>query len=143
MSYAKPVKSPANIQEGTANHIQLAINYLERGDAREALLQLVDLLDQIASGHLVVKLRDAGDPNGSGPIFDNAAMLAARQYAFHQGQIEMLDRVKRFISQASAKHTEEFFSPLEKLLHESDPARQTLPEGSKHTFDVDEGGPKL
>jgi len=48
-SYSRPVKTPATKREGLANAIQLAINALEAGNGREALLQMVNLLDDVTS----------------------------------------------------------------------------------------------
>ncbi len=45
--YARPISMPKTKREGLANAIQLAINALEGGDTEEALLQMVNLLDDV------------------------------------------------------------------------------------------------
>jgi len=49
MSYALNIEMPKNMQEGLANFIQMIINDLEAGDAREALLKAVDLRQDVYS----------------------------------------------------------------------------------------------
>ena len=44
-SKAKPVTMPATKREGLANAVQIAINCLDAGDAREAMLQMENRLD--------------------------------------------------------------------------------------------------
>ena len=53
----KEIKMPANIQEGTINHIQMALNEIEAGRPNEAAHLLNDLVDQLSTGHLQVNLR--------------------------------------------------------------------------------------
>jgi hypothetical protein len=47
--YSKPLKTPTTEQEGLANAIQMAINNLEAGNSNEALMVLVNLLDDVSS----------------------------------------------------------------------------------------------
>jgi hypothetical protein len=47
--YSKALTTPTTRQEGLANAIQLAINHIEAGKPGEALLGLVDLLDDVSS----------------------------------------------------------------------------------------------
>lgn len=47
----------------TANHVLLIVKLLEENNAQEAMLQAIDLLDQLSTGHLQVSLRGhAPDP---------------------------------------------------------------------------------
>jgi uncharacterized protein YjiS (DUF1127 family) len=55
--YEAPVSRPRSMRRGLMNAVQMAINQLERGDPREALLQLVDLLDDLGSKSNPYRLR--------------------------------------------------------------------------------------
>ncbi len=59
MSYAREIKIPKGIQDGTANHVQMIINRIEAGAPQEALYLAVDLLDQLVGKQpaLVIKRR--------------------------------------------------------------------------------------
>jgi hypothetical protein len=46
-AYSRPLTVPATKQEGLANKLQLIINCIEGGDHHEALMQAVDLLDDV------------------------------------------------------------------------------------------------
>jgi hypothetical protein len=47
--YSRPLTMPQNKREGLANAVQIIINVLEAGDAHEALMQAVNLLDDVRS----------------------------------------------------------------------------------------------
>lgn len=47
--YSRPLITPQTTQDGLANCLQAIINYLEAGDTNEAILQAVDLLDDVRS----------------------------------------------------------------------------------------------
>jgi len=57
--YSRELTNPKNIQEGTANHVQYIINLIESGEHGSALLQAVDLLDQLTTGHLQVSIKES------------------------------------------------------------------------------------
>lgn len=48
MTYSQPITAPANAQQGLTNAVQLIINLLEAGNAHEALLQAVDLREDVS-----------------------------------------------------------------------------------------------
>lgn len=48
--FSRPVELPATRREGLANFVQIIINKIEEGDHREALLEAVDLHQDITSG---------------------------------------------------------------------------------------------
>ena len=48
--YTQEIKTPKNRKEGLQNWIQLIINLLEAGNSNEALLQAVDLLNDVRCG---------------------------------------------------------------------------------------------
>jgi hypothetical protein len=47
--YSRAIAMPTTTRDGLANAIQQIINELEAGNAREALLQAVDVLDDVRS----------------------------------------------------------------------------------------------
>ncbi len=47
--YSQTVEMPRTNRQGLANAVQIIINQLEDGNDREALMQAVDLLDDIKS----------------------------------------------------------------------------------------------
>jgi hypothetical protein len=47
--YTREIKTPQTKQDGLANALQMAINQIEAGNSNEALLQLVDLLDDVCA----------------------------------------------------------------------------------------------
>jgi hypothetical protein len=47
--YTRPISEPKTKQDGLANALQMAINQIEAGNASEALLQLVNLLDDVCA----------------------------------------------------------------------------------------------
>ena len=47
--YSEDIKIPKTKRDGLANLVQMIINDLEAGDAREALLKAVDLKNDITS----------------------------------------------------------------------------------------------
>lgn len=50
LGYYREIKKPKDIREGFFNFIQIIINCGDRGDAREATLQAVDLLEDLQCG---------------------------------------------------------------------------------------------
>lgn len=50
MTYSREITKPANMEEGLQNFVQMIINRIEAGDAREALLLAVDLHQDLTSG---------------------------------------------------------------------------------------------
>jgi hypothetical protein len=50
MSYSREIKMPTTRREGLANFVQIIINKIEAGDAREALLAAVDLHQDLITG---------------------------------------------------------------------------------------------
>lgn len=49
LGYSRPVEKPHSMRRGLMNAVQMAINAAERGDSRECVLQLVNLLDDLGS----------------------------------------------------------------------------------------------
>lgn len=47
MSYYRKIKHPKNDKQGLINNVQMAVNRIEAGENREALLILVDLVDSL------------------------------------------------------------------------------------------------
>ena len=50
--YTDELKMPKTKTEGLANFVQMAINAIEEGDIREALIKLVDLKNDIGSAYV-------------------------------------------------------------------------------------------
>lgn len=51
-NYSQDVTKPKNKTDGLANFVQMAINEIEAGNIREALLKLVDLKNDIGSAYV-------------------------------------------------------------------------------------------
>lgn len=82
MMRARQIKEPKDIQQGTANHVQMIINYLEAGgptNVNEALMLAVDLQDQLVgdSPALVVTKRF--------PPFNAQLIADERESAYESG----------------------------------------------------------
>jgi hypothetical protein len=75
----RELKMPKDIQEGTANHVQMIINDLESGDTSGALYLAIDLQDQLIGKEpaLVVTRRY--------PPLDHLAIEKARKEAHEEG----------------------------------------------------------
>lgn len=59
MTYSRPIEMPATKRDGLANFVQMIINEIEAGNAREALLKAVDLHQDIRSGAYDTAMQDA------------------------------------------------------------------------------------
>ena len=57
--YTRDIEMPKTKRDGLANFVQLIINSAEAGDAREAMLKGVDLLDDIQCGNYDDAMTDA------------------------------------------------------------------------------------
>ena len=49
LHYSRTIEQPATKQDGLANAVQIIINCIEAGDNHEALMQAVNLLDDVRS----------------------------------------------------------------------------------------------
>lgn len=50
-TYTSELSQPKDLNDGLSNFIQMAINDIEKGKIREALLKLVDLKNDIGSAY--------------------------------------------------------------------------------------------
>lgn len=58
-SYTRPIEMPATKRDGLLNFVQMIVNEIEAGNAREALLKAVDLHQDISSGAYDTAMQDA------------------------------------------------------------------------------------
>ena len=83
--YSRKIEEPKTRLDGWVNHVQMVINQMEAGDAREALLTAVDLLDRLTGvGGKELEDIEAGPARVSLAERD-AAVSAARAEALERG----------------------------------------------------------
>lgn len=82
--YTRPIEMPTTRKEGLANFVQLIINRLEAGDAREALLTAVDLRNDLEG----TVYDGAAESNGPATILlseHDAQMATVKAEAYRKG----------------------------------------------------------
>lgn len=91
--YTKKIEMPATKRDGLANFVQIIINNIEAGDARNALLAAVDLHQDIETGMYDDAMVDAKAVNAA----HNAAVAelnAKIQAAYEKGRADGIDAEK-------------------------------------------------
>lgn len=103
--YSREIKTPANKREGLANFVQIIINRLEDGEAREALMAAVDLHQDISTGVYDDAMTDA---NGIQALVaemeakHTADIIAAAQKGREDGIAEEKARMAKSLGLLSA-----------------------------------------
>lgn len=97
--YSRDIEMPTTKRDGLANFVQIVINKIEAGEHREALLQAVDLLEDVNSGLYDDAMTDA--KGYSAQMREMQAKHDAEIIAAHQrGKVEGIAEEKRRMAEA-------------------------------------------